>query len=136
LIATGCVAGIAYYAAMTYVSGPVLLIGVQVLNAWFVAVVAGVGLALFQQVIPRPGLATGLYTNARRIGAVCSGPLIAFGSLTVLGYRGVFAACAALTVLALILIVVARRMDSGQSPRLRRHERAARVTHPSSPSAA
>ena len=75
------------------------------LNAVFFAVVAGVGLALFQQIIPRPGLASGLYTNTRRIGAIVSGPLIALGSLAV-GYRAVFVACAALTGLALLVVTV------------------------------
>ena len=70
LIASGCLVGIAYYVGMVYVTGPVLLVGLQVLNAWFFAVVAGVGLTLFQQVIPRPGLASGLFTNTRRVGAV------------------------------------------------------------------
>jgi hypothetical protein len=72
LIASGCVAGIAYYVGMAYVSGPVLLIGLQVLNSWFFAAVAGIGLTLFQQIIPRPGLATGLYMNTRRVGAIVS----------------------------------------------------------------
>ena len=36
---------------MVFVSGPVLLIGLQLLNAWFFAAVAGIGLTLFQ----RPG---------------------------------------------------------------------------------
>lgn len=109
LIASGCLAGIAYYAAMAYVSGPVLLLALQVLNAWFFAVVAGVGLTLFQQLIPRPGLASGLYTNTRRLGAIVSGPIITFGSMTVLGYGGIFAVCAALTVSALVVIAVASR---------------------------
>jgi len=30
--------------------------------------VAGVGLTLFQQIIPRPGLASGLFANAARLG--------------------------------------------------------------------
>jgi MFS transporter, SET family, sugar efflux transporter len=110
LIASGCLAGIAYYAAMAFVSGPVLLIGLQLLNAWFFAAVAGIGLTLFQQVIPRPGLASGLYVNTRRLGAIVSGPLISFGSLTALGYGGVFAASAVLTVLALGAIGVVARM--------------------------
>jgi SET family sugar efflux transporter-like MFS transporter len=117
LIATGCLAGIAYYVGMSYVSGPVVLIGLQVLNAWFFAAVAGVGLALFQRIIPRPGLASGLYTNTRRLGAIGSGPIISFGSLTALGYSGIFAVCAALTVLALILIgVVGRTTRSARTP--------------------
>jgi len=109
LIASGCVAGIAYYVGMAYVSGPALLIGLQVLNSWFFAAVAGIGLTLFQQIIPRPGLATGLYMNTRRVGAIVSGPIIAVGSLSALGYRGIFAVCAALTVVALVVIWVASR---------------------------
>ncbi|WP_241707813.1 MULTISPECIES: MFS transporter [Arthrobacter] len=109
LIASGCVAGIAYYAGMAFVSNPGTLIALQVLNAWFFGIVAGVGLTLFQRLIPRPGLASGLYTNTRRVGAIVSGPIIALGSTTALGYQGVFAACAALTVLALLVIVLAGR---------------------------
>jgi SET family sugar efflux transporter-like MFS transporter len=61
LLSTGCLAGIAYYLALTFVTGPILLIGLQVLNAWFFAGIAGIGLPLFQEMIPRPGLSTGLY---------------------------------------------------------------------------
>jgi len=111
LIASGCVAGVAYYLAMAAVTGPVLLLGVQALNAWFVAVVSGTGLALFQRVIPRPGLATGLYVNTRRIGAIVAGPLISLGALTTLGHRSVFIACTALTVAALVGIRVLARLD-------------------------
>ena len=110
LIASGCVVGIAYYTAMVFVPGPVLLIALQVLDAWFFAVVAGVGLTLFQQVIPRPGLASGMFVNTRRLGAIVSGAVIGLGSLTPLGYGGVFAVCAALTVLALVAIGVAARI--------------------------
>jgi MFS transporter, SET family, sugar efflux transporter len=109
LIASGCVAGVAYYLAMAYVSGPVLLLTLQLLNAWFFAAVAGVGLTLFHRVIPRPGLATGIYLNTRRIGAIVSGPIIAIGAATAFGYRGVFLTCAGLTILALIVIWVAGR---------------------------
>jgi MFS transporter, SET family, sugar efflux transporter len=110
LIASGCVVGTVYYAAMVFVSGPVLLIGLQVLDAWFFAVVAGVGLTLFQQIIPRPGLASGLFVNTRRLRAIVSGAVISFGSLTPLGYGGIFAVCAGLTVLALVAIAVAARI--------------------------
>jgi MFS transporter, SET family, sugar efflux transporter len=116
LIGSGCVVGTAYYAAMAFVSGPVLLVGLQVLNAWFFAVVAGIGLTLFQQVIPRPGLASGLYTNTRRLGAVVSGAIISLGSQTALGFGGIFAVCAALTVVALIAVaLVANMMRNGRA---------------------
>lgn len=104
LIASGCVAGIAYYVAMTFVTGPAPLIALQALNAWFVAAVAGVGMTLFLDIIPRPGLASGLYTNTRRLGAIVSGPVIGFGSTTSLGYSGIFPICAGLTLTALVAI--------------------------------
>ncbi|WP_350004228.1 MFS transporter [Pseudarthrobacter sp. WHRI 8279] len=109
LIASGCLAGFAYYAGMTLVADPITLIGLQLLHAWFFGVVAGVGLTLFQQIIPRPGLASGLFTNTRRLGAIASGPIIAIGSMTALGYQGVFAACAILTAAALIIIELSSR---------------------------
>ncbi|WP_433360360.1 MFS transporter [Actinoplanes sp. CA-142083] len=102
LLLSGCVAGIVYYAVMAFARGPVLLLGLQALNAWFFATVAGVGLTLFQQIIPRPGLAAGLYTNTRRLGAIAAGPLIGLGSATRLGYGAVFAAGAAVTVVAVL----------------------------------
>jgi SET family sugar efflux transporter-like MFS transporter len=38
-----------------------------------------------------------------------SGPIIAIGSISALGYRGIFAVCAALTVVALVVIWRASR---------------------------
>jgi SET family sugar efflux transporter-like MFS transporter len=114
LIAAGCIAGIAYYLGLAFVTGPVSLIGLQLLNAWSFAVIAGVGLPLFQQIIPRPGLSTGLYMNARRLGAIVSGPVIAVGSLTVLGQRGIFVTSAAVTLVGLGIIGIASR--TGRPP--------------------
>ena len=115
LIAAGCVSGIAYYVGLALVSGPVLLIALQLLNALAFAAIAGIGLPLFQQMIPRPGLATGLYLNTRRLGAIVSGPIIAVGSLTVLGQRGIFVTCAAVTLVGLVIIVIASRTTRRRS---------------------
>jgi len=90
LPATGCLAGIAYYIGLAFVAGPVALIGLQLLNAWSFAGIPGIRLPLFQQMIPRPGLSTGLYMNTRRLGAIVSGPIIAIGSLTVSGSAASF----------------------------------------------
>ena len=111
--------GTLYYAAMAFVADPIALILLQVLNAWFVGIVVGVGLTLFQQMIPRPGLASGLFTNTRRLGAIVSGPIIAFGATTAAGYQGIFAVCAALTIIALIGIEIARRMARGPATQAR-----------------
>jgi MFS transporter, SET family, sugar efflux transporter len=109
LITTSCLAGIAYYLGLTFVTGPILLITLQLLNAWYFAGIAGIGLPLFQQMIPRPGLSTGLYMNTRRIGSIVSGPIIAIGSLTVLGQRGIFLTSAVLTLIGLAIITIANR---------------------------
>lgn len=107
LIATSCVAGVAYFVGLAFVNGPIPLIGLQLLNAWSFAGIAGTGLALFQQLIPRPGLSTGLYMNTRRLGAIVSGPIIAVGSLTALGQRGIFVTSAAVTLVGLLIIATA-----------------------------
>ncbi|GGL16159.1 MFS transporter [Mangrovihabitans endophyticus] len=116
LLLSGCLAGVAYYAAMAFAAGPVLLLGLQILNASFFAVVAGVGLTLFQDMIPRPGLAAGLYANTHRLGAVASGPLIGVGSTTALGYGGVYLGCAVITVAA---FAVLRMVPAGHSEGVR-----------------
>ncbi|WP_457950035.1 MFS transporter [Pseudarthrobacter sp. alpha12b] len=111
LLATSCIAGIGYYLGLGVTTGPLLLLVLQVLNAWSFAGIAGVGLPLFQQMIPKPGLSTGLYMNTRRIGAIVSGPIIAAGSLTALGQRGIFLTSAVLTLLGLAIVVVANRTN-------------------------
>ena len=109
LLVSGCLAGIGYYVGVALITGPVMLLVLQVLNAWSFAAIAGIGLPLFQQIIPRPGLSTGLFTNTRRIGAILSGPIIAFGSISPIAGRGIFVECAALTVLAVALVGLASR---------------------------
>lgn len=109
LIVTGCLTGILYYAGIAVTTGPVLLILLQPLNAWCFAAIGGVGLTLFQQMISRPGMATGLYMNTRRIGAILSGPLIALGGMTVIGLRATFVACAIITVIGMLIILVVGR---------------------------
>jgi MFS family permease len=90
LIATSCLAGIGYYLGLAFATGPIMVVGLQLLNTWSFAGIAGIGLPLFQHMIPRLGLSTSLYMNTRRIGSIVSGPIIAIGSLTVLGQRGIF----------------------------------------------
>jgi hypothetical protein len=51
-----------------------------------------------------------------RIGAIVSGPLIAFGSLTVLANRGIFLACAVVTAAALLVISAASRVPRQTPP--------------------
>lgn len=112
LLVSSCLIGVVYYAALFAVQSPTALIGIQVLNAWSFAAIAGTGLTLFQQIIARPGLATSLYMNARRIGAILSGPVIALGSATMLGQAGIFLVCAVLTLAGTVGTALAHRRPS------------------------
>ncbi len=115
LMVVGCVAGVAYYAGMALVTEPIALIALQALNAIFFASVAGVGLTLFQELIPGPGMATGLNTNTRRIGTIVAGPIIGLAAGP-WGYHGVYIACAALTVVAAVAIGLAGRRPAASRP--------------------
>lgn len=110
LVPIGCALGIAFYLGMFFARGPWSLISLQLLNALFYSVVAGVGLALFQQAIPRAGLASGLYANATRLGAMLSGVIIGLASSTRLGYGGVYVADAVICLIALLVGLVALRV--------------------------
>ncbi|WP_413602766.1 hypothetical protein [Curtobacterium sp. Curtsp57] len=116
---TGCAAGIAYYGAMAILSGPVVLLLVQPLHAWFVGIIAGVGLTLFQDLIPRPGLASGMFTNIRKVGAIISGGVIAIAGIPGLGYGTVFAACGVIALLVLVIIAITLRPERSAAPTVR-----------------
>lgn len=108
LLLVGCAAGVGYFLGMVFVTEPIALLALQPLNALFFASVAGIGLTLFQELIAAPGIATGLFANTRRVGAILSGSLIGLAGAP-WGYPGVFAACAALTVIAAIATWAAGR---------------------------
>ena len=68
-----------------------LLIAAQPFNAFFVSAVSGLGLTLVQDVVGRPGLASALFMNTTRIGAVIAGPVLAIGGMVRLGGSSSFA---------------------------------------------
>lgn len=61
---------------------------------------------MFQDVFPSPGLASGLFTNTRRAGAVLAGLLIAALGAFPSPYRAVYVA-AAIIVLTVLTIAAA-----------------------------
>lgn len=115
LLIAGTVCSVLYYGAVGFSPSPLLLLALQVPNALGIAALSGVGLTWFQEVIARPGLASGTFMNARRIGAIISGPVIATGGATDLGYTLPYALFAGLSVLALAGILLARAV-AGRSP--------------------
>lgn len=108
LLISGIAIGVVYYLLMAIVRDPISLIGAQLLNAWFFAAVAGFGLTLFLDIVPWPGLASGMFTNTRRVGAIVSGGIFALAS-TPGGFPAVFLLCAALAAAALVTILLAVR---------------------------
>lgn len=116
LVLIGCGSGVAYYALAAVVGTPWLLVLIQPLNAWFFATVAGVGLTVFQDVFPSPGLASGLFTNTRRVGAVLSGLTIAAASTLPSSYQAVYLAAAGLVLIVLVGYAIAHLLR-GPGPR-------------------
>ncbi|MDA3805919.1 MFS transporter [Clavibacter sp. CT19] len=113
LLLTGFASGAVYYGTAALASHPWQLLALQPLNAWFFAVVAGVGLTVFQDAFASPGLASGLFTNTRRVGAILAGALIALLAAFPAPYRAVYGASAAITALmaigALVIVVAGAR---------------------------
>jgi MFS transporter, SET family, sugar efflux transporter len=81
-------------------------VAAQILNTIAFSIIAGVGMAYFQDLLPgKAGQATILYTNTFRVGSVLGG--IMFGILiSPLGFRGIFALCAVFAISALFLIIL------------------------------
>ena len=72
----GTVAGVLFYVGMLTVHTPALLLAMQVLNAIYIGILAGIGMLYFQDLMPgQAGAATTLYTNTTRVGWIIAGSL-------------------------------------------------------------
>ncbi len=94
---------VVYFIALASAGSIPVLIPMQALNAFVVAVTSCLGMIYVQDLMPRtPGVATALFFNSARVGSILSGVLS--GLLVAgLGYRGTFLVCGALAAVALIL---------------------------------
>ena len=91
--------------------GMPLLIVTQAIRAAVLAVMAGLGMTYFQQLMPgRFSAATTLYSNTSVVGSMLSG-IVAGSWAQLFGYRPVFLLCAALSLLAWALMAWASRED-------------------------
>lgn len=76
LMRIATVSGLLFYAGMLTVHTPVLLLGLQLLNAVYIGILAGIGMLYFQDLMPgQAGSATTLYTNTTRVGWIIAGSL-------------------------------------------------------------
>ncbi|RXA26601.1 sugar efflux transporter SetB [Escherichia coli] len=74
LMRVAAVGGVCFYAGMLMAHSPVILLGVQLLNAIFIGILGGIGMLYFQDLMPgQAGSATTLYTNTSRVGWIIAG---------------------------------------------------------------
>ncbi|HGT8206171.1 TPA: sugar efflux transporter SetB [Escherichia coli] len=72
LMRVAAVGGVCFYAGMAH--SPVILLGLQLLNAIFIGILGGIGMLYFQDLMPgQAGSATTLYTNTSRVGWIIAG---------------------------------------------------------------
>lgn len=115
LMMFGCLAGLGYVVGMAFAREPWQILSLQVLNAIFVAVLSGIGMALFQHIIAGPGLATGTFGNTRRVANILTGPLIGLAG-TPFGYPAVFLSCAVLITAGGVTIGLVGRRTARIAP--------------------
>lgn len=74
LLAVGC--GALFYLGLVFLHGRTALMLLQLLNAVFIGIIAGIGMIWFQDLMPgRPGSATTLFTNSISTGVILAGVL-------------------------------------------------------------
>ena len=74
LMRVAAVGGVCFYAGLLMAHSPVILLGLQLLNAIFIGILGGIGMLYFQDLMPgQAGSATTLYTNTSRVGWIIAG---------------------------------------------------------------
>lgn len=74
LMRVAAVGGVCFYAGMLMAHSPVILLGLQLLNAILIGILGGIGMLYFQDLMPgQAGSATTLYTNTSRVGWIIAG---------------------------------------------------------------
>ena len=94
-------AGVGFYVGLVTLSSQHALIALQLLNAIFIGIVAGIGMSYFQDLMPgRAGVATTLFANSIRTGSIMAGA-IAGTVAEIWSFHGVFMVATALALAAL-----------------------------------
>ncbi|EXU75851.1 MULTISPECIES: sugar efflux transporter [Erwinia] len=97
------VAGVLFYLSLVLFHSRAALMAMQIFNAVFIGIVAGIGMLWFQDLMPsRPGAATTLFTNSISTGVILAGVLQ--GALAEsFGHISVYWAAFLLAVAALVM---------------------------------
>lgn len=109
-----------HFALVYFAQGDALLVASQVVRAAVLAVMAGLGMAYFQELMPgRFSAATTLFANTNNVGAMLSG-VVSGACAQLFGYRSVYLLCAGLTLTAwLIMHLAVRRRRQVEPPQER-----------------
>ena len=96
-------AGVAFYAGLILFHSREALLALQLFNAVFIGIVAGIGMLWFQDLMPgRAGSATTLFTNSISTGVILAG--VIQGALSQsYGHPSVYWVIAAISLVTLIL---------------------------------
>ncbi|NCH33098.1 sugar efflux transporter SetB [Cronobacter sakazakii] len=97
LMRVAVAAGVLFYLGMLTLHSPVQLLALQLLNAIYIGILAGIGMLYFQDLMPgQAGAATTLYTNTTRVGWIIAGSLAGVIA-EILNYHAVFYVALAMT---------------------------------------
>ena len=101
LMRIATVAGLLFYIGMLTFHHPIVLLGMQMLNAIYIGILAGIGMLYFQDLMPgQAGSATTLYTNTTRVGWIIAGSMAGIIA-EIWNYHSVFYVGLAMIVLTL-----------------------------------
>ena len=101
LMRIATVAGLLFYIGMLTFHHPIVLLGIQLLNAIYIGILAGIGMLYFQDLMPgQAGSATTLYTNTTRVGWIIAGSMAGIIA-EIWNYHSVFYVGLAMIVLTL-----------------------------------
>lgn len=104
-----------HFALVYLAQGQALLVVAQVIRAVVLAILAGLGMTYFQQLMPgRFGAATTLFSNTINVGGMLSG-VVSGAWAQAFGYRGVYLLCGTLTLIAWATMqAITRRPGAGK----------------------
>lgn len=103
-LTAGAAVHAAYFIALAMVTQPLAVVPLQSLSAAVVAITSCLGMLYVQELMPgEMGVATALFFNASRVGAILSGVLSGM-IIGAFGYRVAFLLCAGLAVCAFALL--------------------------------
>ena len=103
MMVTAVAAGVLFYAGLILFHSREALLALQLFNAVFIGIVAGIGMLWFQDLMPgRAGAATTLFTNSISTGVILAGVIQGAVSQSA-GHAQVYWVIAAISVLALAI---------------------------------